>query len=48
MSDPKRLMTYQVLHVPLRGGICVFFFLDSFLRLFAFFVFFVGVSAACG
>ena len=45
-SDPKRLLAYQVLHVPLRGGSACFF--GFFLASFCFFAFFVGVSAACG
>ena len=43
ISDPKRLLAYQVLHVSLRGGVYVFF-LDSFFRLFAFFYLFEWVS----
>ena len=40
ISVLKILLAYQVLHVPFRGGVCVFFFfLDSFLRPFAFFHF---------
>ena len=48
ISVLKRLLAYQVLHVPFRGGVCVFFFLDSFLRLFAFFAFLLACQELVG
>ena len=41
MSDPKRLLAYQVLHVPLRGGSACLFF-GFFLASFCFFCIFCG------
>ena len=48
MSDRKRLLAYKVLHVSLRGGVCVFYFWILSCIFLLFFAFFVGVSAACG
>ena len=40
MSDPKRLLAYQVLHVPLRGGVLsVFFWILSSVFLLFFYLF---------